>query len=83
MLAPTATLKHTRQCPECGGTEIYTKRIDGNGGRGPMLLANLQRSLLDRPKFDAFICAGCGYYQLFVGEEWLEKGLRSKWQRHG
>jgi hypothetical protein len=73
-------MKHSKKCPECGGTEIYTQRLIGSSASNAFLY-KADRSLFDFPKFDAFCCANCGCYQLFVGEEWLPE-ISEKWSRH-
>ena len=80
MSAQTEAMKHTKVCPECGGTEIY--KADVNAMAPSLrLLPDIGGFWSNNPQFDAFVCAKCGYYQLFVGEEWLPE-IRTKWERH-
>jgi hypothetical protein len=66
-------MKHTKQCPECGGTEIFTRNVSAQASdsQGPDLLPYLGGAF-NRPQFDIFICGHCGCCRWFVGENWLE-----------
>jgi predicted nucleic-acid-binding Zn-ribbon protein len=71
-------MKHSKKCPECGGTEIWHSTV-GAAGQGINLLPKTGRAIFDLPQFDAFVCGDCGFYQLFVGDKWLSE-VTLKWE---
>lgn len=75
-------MKHTKKCPECGGTDIYKAEVTGQStdAAGPDLLPYLG-GFLNRPKFELYVCGTCGYCSWFVGENWRYE-VAQKWERH-
>jgi predicted nucleic-acid-binding Zn-ribbon protein len=72
-------MKTTKQCSECGGTDIYTAETNAVA-QGINLL----------PKFGTFwgiatieiyICAKCGHHQMFVPEKYLAE-VQEKYERY-
>jgi predicted nucleic-acid-binding Zn-ribbon protein len=57
-----------KDCPHCGGTELYVRRLSSAGGHGPYLLQGLG-SFLHYADFDVVVCAGCGLTRFFAGRE--------------
>ena len=57
------------KCPECGSQEIHVTQA---GARGEQInLLPKVGGFFDVVKFDAYICADCGYYRLFVPSDYL------------
>jgi hypothetical protein len=52
-------------CPNCFGTELYSRRISSGSGEGIYLLPGLGR-FLHYAEFDVVLCAGCGLTRLFA-----------------
>jgi hypothetical protein len=71
----------SKPCPHCGGTDLYTRRVNSGGGDGTYLLAGLG-SFLHFAQFDVIVCADCGLTRLFA-EPAARQNVRSSahWKR--
>jgi Zn ribbon nucleic-acid-binding protein len=72
-------MKLKKVCPECGGTEIYTKRLFTAGH-----LAGLTQklgSIWSGAQLDAYACVKCGYYQLHIPDEYLQQ-MKENWDKY-
>jgi hypothetical protein len=68
-------------CPQCSGTELYTRRVPLNGPHGPSLLPGLG-SFMHYAEGDVIVCATCGLVRLFA-EPAARRNVRSdkNWKR--
>lgn len=66
------------QCPECDGSEFYSREVSATGGYGPDLLPGTG-GFFHRGKFRICVCGRCGYVRWFVAARFLddikEKGV--------
>ena len=71
-----------KHCPECEGTNLFTRNgISARGGYGPDLLPGAS-SLFTSPKMMAIVCKDCGLIRYFATGETLAKiGADRGWQR--
>ena len=71
----------SKACPNCGGDELYRRRLSSAGAYGPQLLAGLG-SFLHYAEFDVVVCASCGLTQLFAEPE-ARQNVKSheEWKR--
>ena len=75
-------MKLTKNCPECGGTEIYKQWADASGSEPYIFnLLPLVGKFLSIASFEVFVCGDCGFYRMFVEEDWMPQ-IREKWSRH-
>lgn len=58
----------SKPCPNCGGEELYCRRLSSAGGYGPYLLRGLG-SFMHYADFDVVVCAGCGLTRFFAEPE--------------
>jgi hypothetical protein len=58
----------SKSCPNCGGDELYRRRVPSGGAPHAYLLRGLG-SFLHYAEFDVVICADCGLMQLFAEPE--------------
>jgi predicted nucleic-acid-binding Zn-ribbon protein len=72
-------MKIKKQCPECGGKEIFKKQSAGTGTHGFDLLPGIGGMILNQASFEIYICGSCGFYQLFADEKWL-KDIRQTYE---
>lgn len=72
-------MKLKKQCPECGGTEIYTTQSRYTGDNHLALLSGTAGFFGSKGHFDIYICGSCGFYQLFAPEEMLDD-IKQKYQ---
>ena len=72
-------MKVTKQCSECGGREIYTSE-GPLGGQSACLLPGITTPI-KRPHVEVYVCGNCGFHQMFVKPETLEK-VKEKYQRY-
>ena len=75
-----ANTSPVKQCPHCGGTELYTRRMS-SFGQYLYLLAGLGR-FLHYAHMDVVVCADCGLMRLFAEPKARENVRSSKdWKR--
>jgi predicted nucleic-acid-binding Zn-ribbon protein len=60
-----------QQCPECNGTEFYSKEVAAVGGCGPDLLPGTGH-VFAPGMFRLCVCGQCGYVKWFVPERLLD-----------
>ena len=71
----------TRECPECGGRNLFQSKISAGGGYAPNYLQGLG-SFWQAPKFDVVVCQDCGLTRHFAPDEARRKlSESSKWNR--
>ncbi|MGB7337384.1 MAG: hypothetical protein WBC91_00715 [Phototrophicaceae bacterium] len=63
---------HDGICPECGGTEIYTR----NGWFHNMIVA------FSPPKTTILVCGECGYLAEFITKGAHLNYIKKKWTRY-
>jgi hypothetical protein len=70
-----------KTCPHCGGTDLYTRRIDAGVEHSSGFLQGLG-SFMHFAKGDVVVCTDCGLAQLFA-EPAARQNLRSSkhWQK--
>ncbi len=70
-----------KACPNCGGGELFTRRLDSGGATGVSLLKGLG-NFSYTPKIEAVICATCGHCSYFAENAAVEKlGPGSGWEK--
>jgi predicted nucleic-acid-binding Zn-ribbon protein len=62
-------MKRSGICPECGSLEIHVTQV--YSVQSGMILLPKISSIFNRVLFDVYICGNCGYYRLFVPEDYL------------
>jgi len=70
-------MKRTRQCPTCGGREIYTTEVSAGGGYAPDLLPGAHPWWRGE-KLEIYVCTTCGHLQHYVPEGDLAEVRESK-----
>jgi hypothetical protein len=70
-------MKVTKQCNECGGTNIRTTLVSAGGGYAPDLLPGTHPWWRDG-KLEVYICATCGHFQFFVPTDVLAKVIEAE-----
>jgi hypothetical protein len=70
-------MKRTRQCPSCGGREIYATEVHSGGGYSPDLLPGAH-PWWGGGRLEIYVCGTCGHFQYFVPENALAKVRESK-----
>ncbi|HTU90338.1 MAG TPA: hypothetical protein VMF69_09710 [Gemmataceae bacterium] len=74
-MAEQRSIPLLKSCPNCGGGELYHRRLSSAGAYGPQLLAGLG-SFLHYADFDVVVCADCGMTRFFAEPE-ARKNVRS------
>ena len=70
-----------KTCPNCGGDELYCRRLSSAGGEGPRLLAGLG-SFLHYADLDVVVCANCGLTQFYAEPEARQNAKTNEnWKR--
>jgi hypothetical protein len=70
-----------KDCPHCGGTELYVRRLPSGGGSLIYLLKGLG-GFLHFADFDVVVCAGCGLTRFFAEPEARQRVKGHKdWKR--
>uniref|UniRef100_UPI00344E2ACF zinc ribbon domain-containing protein n=1 Tax=Sphingomonas sp. TaxID=28214 RepID=UPI00344E2ACF len=62
-------MKRNGICPECGSHEVHVTQVYSRQS-GMELLPKIS-GVFNRVRFDVLICGSCGYYRLFVPEDYL------------
>ena len=62
-------MREANTCPECGTQEIYVTQANARG-EAINLLPHIG-GFFSSVKFDVYICGHCGYYRLFLPQEYL------------
>lgn len=71
----------TKECPECGGRNLYETNVSAGGGHAPNFLHGLG-TFFHVPEFRLVMCQDCGLTRWFAPSEAREKVTESsKWQR--
>ena len=69
------------ECPECGSTDLYSRRVGSAGGHGPALLAGLG-GFLSFPKFDVIVCSDCGLTRFYADPDARKRARNhARWMR--
>lgn len=68
-----------KTCRNCGGTELFDKEVDANGGYGPRLLPI---GFFSYAMFRIQVCGGCGLVEWFVPTRYLAK-VKEKFSSKG
>jgi predicted nucleic-acid-binding Zn-ribbon protein len=75
-------MTRTKECPECGGRNLYETRVSAGGGYAPNYLHGLESSIWKAAKFRLVLCQDCGLTRWFAPEEARPKASESKkWTR--
>jgi len=61
------------KCPKCGATEVYT-----NINVSPKPIIPI--STMGKAKIVHYVCAECGYTEMYFAEEYLGK-IKQKWEK--
>jgi predicted nucleic-acid-binding Zn-ribbon protein len=69
-------MKQTRNCNECGGTNIRTTTVAAGGGHQDLLPG--AHPWWKGGKLEVFVCATCGYFQFFVPSDVLANVIASE-----
>jgi ribosomal protein S27AE len=78
-ILPGGNVRKSKNCPACGGTEMYFREVSARGSHGPDLLPKVG-GFFRGGKFEIYICGSCGHTQLFVPDELLP-AVREKYER--
>jgi predicted nucleic-acid-binding Zn-ribbon protein len=71
----------SRECPDCGGRNLYRSEISAGGGHAPNYLQGLGGFFL-APKFEVVVCQDCGLTRFYAPDEARRKLSESKkWTR--
>lgn len=74
-------MMRTKECPECGGRNLYESNISAGGGYAPNYLQGLG-GFWTAAKFRMVLCQDCGLTRWFAPEEARQKVASSpKWTR--
>ena len=74
-------MMRAKECPECGGRNLYATQVSAGGGYSPNYLPQLG-SIWAAPKFDVVVCRDCGLTRFYTPQEAREKlGNVKKWTR--
>ena len=64
------------KCPKCNSREVY--KHSGISQR-----SHLSVSTFKQAKLEDYVCAGCGYLEVYIIKSEDLKKIREKWQRAG
>ena len=70
-----------KPCPNCEGTNLFTRSVAAATGKGPQFLRGLG-SFLHYPRFDVVVCADCGLTRFFAEPgTYQQVASHPSWQR--
>lgn len=74
-------MQRSRECPECGRSNLYRSAVSAGGGHAPNYLPGLG-TFWGAPKFEVVLCQDCGLTRFFAPAEALRKVPEAKkWTR--
>jgi ribosomal protein S27AE len=76
---PGGIVRKSKNCPACGGSELYFREVGARGSHGPDLLPKVG-GFFRGGKFEIYICGSCGHTQFFVPDELLPT-VKEKYER--
>lgn len=75
-------MKDRKECPKCGGTDIYCNTgMSKSGERGYVPISSWSKLF-----FDIYLCASCGYVEEYISKEDLKNEkvlskLKENWRK--
>jgi predicted nucleic-acid-binding Zn-ribbon protein len=82
-MSEQGTVLPAKPCPNCGGDQLYSRRLSSGDRYGPYLLRGLG-SFIHYAAFDVVVCAGCGLTRFFAEPEARQNVMsNADWKRLG
>ena len=70
------------QCPKCGSSDVYTKNnAIATRQAGNTANLSIRVSTFSTVHFDNYICARCGYIEIYIDDKKSLPSIISKWDK--